>query len=59
VVGESDAAAAYPKSEAYGPEDVAATIYTALGLDPRAEVRDLEDRPHPIALGEPIRALFG
>lgn len=59
VFGESDGSAAYPKSDAVSPEDVAATIYAALGLDPRAEVRDPEDRPWPISLGEPIRALFG
>ena len=59
VYGESDASAAYPKSDAVSPEDIAATIYAALGLDPRTEVRDPEDRPWPISLGEPIRALFG
>lgn len=59
MFGESDATAAFPKSDAVGPEDITATIFAALGLNPRAEIRDLEDRPWPIALGEPIRALFG
>jgi hypothetical protein len=59
VYGESDASAAFPRSDAVSPEDVAATLYAALGLDPHSEVRDLEGRPHPLALGSPIRALFG
>lgn len=59
VFGESDEKAAYPKSDAVSPEDVAATIYHALGLSPEAELRDLENRPHQIALGRPISQIFG
>ncbi|TWW12121.1 hypothetical protein E3A20_03760, partial [Planctomyces bekefii] len=32
VVGESDAMGGYPKSDAQTPENMAATIYQALGL---------------------------
>jgi len=56
--GESDATAAYPKSDPVTPEDVAATIYHALGLSPHREVVDLEARPHAIALGRPLHPLF-
>lgn len=59
VYGSSDETAAYPASNAVTPEDVAATIYHALGLEPHREVRDLEGRPHAIALGTPVQALFG
>ena len=59
VYGASDASAAFPASDAVTPEDVAATVYHALGLDPESEVRDLENRPHALALGRPIHALFG
>jgi hypothetical protein len=59
VYGASDARAAYPVSDRVGPEDIAATIFAALGLNPRTEITDPLGRPFPIALGEPIRALFG
>jgi hypothetical protein len=42
-----------------GPEDIAATIYWALGLDPATEIRDHLGRPVPIALGKPIESIFG
>jgi len=59
VYGESDASAAFPKTDAVTPEDIAATIYHALGVRPETEIHDLEDRPHPVALGQPIHPLFG
>lgn len=40
------------------PEDVAATIYTALGVDPRYRIRDRFSRPQTLADGESIQALF-
>lgn len=58
VYGASDAKAAFPKEDAVTPEDVAATIYAALGLDPHTEIRDPAGRPFPIALGQPIAPLF-
>jgi len=39
--------------------DLLSILYSALGLAPSAVIHDLEQRPHPIALGQPIRALFG
>ncbi len=58
VYGESDRYAAYPARDSVGPEDIAATIYTALGLDPRTEIRDTFDRPYPLATGKPIDAIL-
>lgn len=58
VYGSSDAEAAWPKTNPVTPEDVAATIYHALGLDPETAIEDPLHRPHPLALGEPIRPLF-
>lgn len=54
IVGSSDREAAYPTSHPVTPEDVAATIYTALGIDPRTLIYDPLNRPHTLALGEPI-----
>ncbi|MGV3721379.1 MAG: DUF1501 domain-containing protein [Actinomycetota bacterium] len=58
VVGETDEWAGYPASEAYMPADLTATVYESLGIDPRTEVIDLQDRPMVVNHGEPIRKLF-
>ena len=58
VYGESDAYAAYPKTNPVTPEDIAATIYHALGIDPESRVVDRLNRPHHVALGKPILELF-
>ncbi|MFQ5734550.1 MAG: DUF1501 domain-containing protein, partial [Planctomycetaceae bacterium] len=58
VYGASDAHAAYPKSNPVTPEDVAATIYHALGLSPKHRIYDQLNRPSELALGEPILDLF-
>ncbi len=56
--GASDKHAAYPARDPVTPEDIAATIYYALGIDPAIEIRDQLDRPLPLALGKPITELF-
>ncbi len=59
VYGASDKEAAYPANNPVTPEDVAATIYHALGLDPHSVIYDQAGKPNPLALGEPILPLFG
>ncbi len=60
VYGETDKDAAYAVSHVVSPEDLAATIYRALGIDHTARIRDLQGRPHEIvADGTPIAALVG
>lgn len=58
IYGESDAMAAYPKLNPVTPEDVAATIYHALGISAETRVFDALKRPHSVALGQPIEAIF-
>jgi uncharacterized protein (DUF1501 family) len=58
VHGASDKIGAYPVSDAVKPDDVAATIFELLGLDPAAEVRDPLNRPIPIAAGQAIRGII-
>src|SRR5262249_21816401 len=58
VVGASDRVGAYPVTPAYGPGDLAATLFSALGIDPGDHYRDPLDRPVRIAEGKPIRALY-
>lgn len=59
VHGSSDKLGAYPATDPVTPADLAATIYRRFGIDPQTEVRDATDRPFPLALGTPIRAVFG
>ena len=58
VYGASDRFGAYPTLGAARPEDLSATIFHALGLDPETEIRDKLNRPLPISRGKPIMDLF-
>ena len=58
LYGASDQYAAYPKSDPCTPEDIAATIYHILGVSPETRIHDRLNRPHSVALGEPIEALL-
>ncbi len=59
VYGASDRIGAYPAVDAVTPGDLAATIYWRFGIDPAAEIHDQTGRPHRLAVGEPIKQLFG
>src|SRR5262249_10571964 len=48
VIGASDAQAAYPTTQPWGPADIAATIYEAIGIDAETRLPDLQNRPHPV-----------
>jgi hypothetical protein len=58
-VGASDERAAYPLDEPWGPWDVAATVYSALGIDPHSEYRDLFNRPIRISEGRVMEEIYG
>jgi hypothetical protein len=51
VIGKSDARAEKPASDPYGPEDLAATMYHLLGIDPKDEFRTPDGRPVAIVNG--------
>ncbi len=57
--GASDPTGAFPKDDPLRPDDITATVFHALGLDPATEIRDQLGRPVPISAGGPIKALFG
>ncbi len=58
--GTSDSIAAHPKEHPVSPEDLAATIYWALGIDPGLMLPDSLGRPIPINDGgRPLKAIFG
>jgi hypothetical protein len=58
VYGASDKHGAFPASEPVRPEDIAATMFALLGLDPLTEVHDALNRPLPIARGNPINGIL-
>ncbi len=58
VYGASDRIGAYPARDPVRPDDLAATMFGLLGLDPHAEVRDALDRPLPIAQGNLVADLL-
>lgn len=59
VVGRSDRQAGYPVTEQFGPWDITATIFNALGIDPGRHFRDLTDRPYTISEGRPMTQIYG
>jgi uncharacterized protein (DUF1501 family) len=58
VHGQSDRLAAYPAADAVSPEDLAATIYSALGVNPEVEIHDKQQRPVKLVLGKPFQRLW-
>jgi hypothetical protein len=58
VIGKSDKIGAYPTTTPYSPDDVGATVYHVLGIDPASEVRDRQDRPVQLNRGQVIESLF-
>ncbi len=58
VYGATDGHAAYVKDRPVRPEDVLATIYHGLGIDPEGELIDREGRPHRASEGAPLLGLF-
>ena len=59
IYGSSDRIGAYPATDPVTPDDIAATMFWALGIDPATEVLDTLGRPLPIASGKPLTRLFG
>ena len=57
IVGSSDKIGAYPATDPQKPENMAATIYTALGLPETAAWYDDVSRPTHIFEGAPIAGL--
>ncbi len=58
VVGATDKIAAYPADNPKSPDDMAATIYRALGIPSTAAWYDDLKRPHQVYYGRPIDELF-
>jgi len=59
VYGASNRLAAFPESRPTPPADLAATIYTLLGIPPDLELRDRLNRPLSLCDGRPIHEVIG
>ncbi len=57
-IGASDRIAAYPATPPVSPTDLSATIYHALGIDPRTELHDTLGRPLTLAPGRAMVEWF-
>ncbi|MBC8353799.1 MAG: DUF1501 domain-containing protein [Planctomycetes bacterium] len=58
VVGKTDATGAQPVTVPWHPNDIGATIYDSLGIDPRSEVHDQLARPIRLNRGKVMDVLF-
>ncbi|MGE0374010.1 MAG: DUF1501 domain-containing protein [Planctomycetaceae bacterium] len=56
--GASDRYGEYPAADGVTPDDLAATMFALLGIDPATEIRDSLNRPLPIANGHPISGVL-
>jgi hypothetical protein len=54
IHGASDKSGARPARDPVRPEDLAATMFHLLGIDPGQEVMDANNRPLVIAVGKPV-----
>ncbi|MCP4192585.1 MAG: DUF1501 domain-containing protein [Planctomycetaceae bacterium] len=54
VYGSSDVQGAAPHDNPCTPADFHATVYRAMGIDPREELRDAAGRPFQICHGKPL-----
>jgi uncharacterized protein (DUF1501 family) len=58
IYGASDKIGAYPALGQARPEDVTATVFDLLGIDPATEIRDRLNRPMPISKGKVIEEVL-
>ena len=59
LYGQSDKDAAYALDKPVSPEDLAATVYHALGIDPELRIHNFENRPTQIVEGgAPVLGLW-
>ena len=58
VIGSTNSKAEFPQTSPHTPQDLLATIYRHLAIDPETSFEDFAGRPIPILpSGTPIRGL--
>ena len=58
VYGTSDKQAAYPDKDPVVLDDLTATVFSLMGLNPETEVRDKLNRPLPISAGKVVTGIM-
>jgi hypothetical protein len=58
IHGSSDTSGAFPKDNPCTPDDISATMFHCLGIDPATELHDQLGRPVPVSYGAPIASLL-
>jgi uncharacterized protein (DUF1501 family) len=58
VLGASDSIGAFPSGVAYSPQELMATLYHCVGIDPHTIIYDLQNRPFHLVDGAPILELL-
>src|SRR5579872_4199348 len=58
AIGRSDDIGAYPITRSFTPDDIGATIFTALGLTASTEFRDRLGRPLQLSTGQVIEPIY-
>jgi hypothetical protein len=58
LYGESDETASAPKDKPVHPNDLLATVYYALGIDPEMEVLNHLNQPRELVKGTPVHGLW-
>ncbi len=58
VIGATDNIGAYPVATPFHPNDIGATVYDSLGIDPESMLHDRFGRPIPLNKGSVMNALF-
>ena len=58
VLGSSTADGTQVASDPVTPQDLAATLYHSMGVNPHSEIIDKLNRPWPLSLGEPLTRLM-
>ena len=59
IVGSSDAFGGYPKERPVHISDLAATLFHALGIDPRTQLHDIQGQLRYICDGNVVEEVFG
>ncbi len=58
VIGSSDGHSAYPRERPVHVSELSATLFHLFGIDPRAQLYDIQGQFHTICDGNPVTELF-
>ena len=58
VIGKTDRIGAYPVTVPFHPNDIGATIYSSLGIDPHSMIPDRTNRPRHLNQGKVMDVLY-